>query len=612
MNDLVAHERDPISGAARGTPRKRKPKPKIKIKAKALREKQPEGARPPVSCPPARADGIFRTAIETGRTRLLITGVVLALAFVVVGARLVDLTLLRTPSEPYFAKRSRGGTIETERSDIVDRNGVLLATSLQTVSLSANPRRVIDPYEAADQIVRVFPGLNAEEVAADLSSDRGFIWIKRRLTPQQQWEINRLGVPGLEFHREETRVYPHGPLLAHILGYTDIDNRGIAGIEKTLDERLRSDTKPLRLSLDLRVQNVLHDELQSAMRTFRAVGAAGVVLDARSGEVISMVSLPDFDPNHPNAALPDARFNRATLGVYELGSTFKIFTTAMALDAGVVDLDGGYDASTPLRVARHTIRDYHAKNRWLSVPEIFMYSSNIGAAKMAIDVGGPTQKAFLASLGFLKPSAVELPEIGRPMVPEPWRPINTMTIAFGHGLSISPLHLTAGVAAMVNGGEMFDPTLVRRQPGHARHGTRVISESTSATMRRLLRLVVEQGTGRNADAKGYLVGGKTGTAEKLGSRGRYDRKTLISSFVGAFPMTRPRYVIYAVLDEPQGNKETHGYATGGWVAAPVIKGIVERMAPIVGLAPMEANAPAIRQELAIELPREGRRLASYQ
>jgi len=606
MRTLYPHDRDPISqcGAAR---RRRKPA----SKPKPQREKTAEPARPPVPCPPARTDRLFRTAIETGRTRLLITGTVMALAFVIVGVRVVDLTVLRTPSEPSQAKRSRSGNIETERADIVDRNGVLLATSLSTVSLSANPRRILDPDDATRQLLRIMPELDADELARKLSSNRTFVYVKRRLTPRQQYAVNQLGIPGLEFQREETRVYPHGQLMSHVLGHTDIDNLGVAGLEKTFNDRLRMDGRPMRLSMDVRVQYILRDELSQAMTRFDAKGAAGVVLDVQTGEVAALVSLPDFDANHPGTANDEQKFNRATLGVYELGSTFKIFTTAQALDAGIVDMRGGYDASKPLRVSRFTIRDYHAKNRWLSVPEIFKYSSNIGAAKMAMDIGGPAQKAFLADLGFLDPATIEIPEVGRPRAPNPWRPINTMTISFGHGLSVSPLHLAAGVGAMVNGGRVLTPTLIRMPEDVQRHGKQVISEHTSAQMRRLLRLVVAEGTGGKANARGYLVGGKTGTAEKINARGRYERKALISSFVGAFPMTRPRYVVYAVLDEPQGNKETHGYATGGWVAAPVIKRVVERMAPILGIAPVDPEAPEIRQALAIDPPHDGRRLASY-
>ena len=299
-------------------------------------------------------------------------------------------------------------------------------------------------------------------------------------------------------------------------------------------------------------------------------------MDVNTSEIVAMVSLPDFDPNRRDRISENAIFNRATLGVYEMGSTFKIFNTAMALDYGTTTMQDGYDASKPIRIARFTINDDHAKGRWLSVPEIFMYSSNIGSVRMAMDVGGERQRAFMERLGLLAASAVELPERGRPLSPSPWRPINTMTISFGHGIAISPVQLANGVSAIVNGGVRHPATLLRRDSAEMLMGERVVSEKTSRVMRRLLRLVVENGTGRNANAKGYLVGGKTGTAEKPGRDGAYRRKALLSSFVAAFPVNDPRYVVLAMVDEPKGNKSSYGYATGGWVAAPAVKRIVER------------------------------------
>jgi cell division protein FtsI (penicillin-binding protein 3) len=326
-----------------------------------------------------------------------------------------------------------------------------------------------------------------------------------------------------------------------------------------------------------------------------------------------MVSLPDFDPNLTGTAAEDARFNRATLGVYEMGSTFKIFNTALALDSGSATMSSGYDATNPIRIARFTINDYHAKRRWLSVPEIFMYSSNIGSVKMALDFGSDAQRGFMDKLGFLAPVSVELPERGTPMAPSPWRQINTMTIAFGHGIAVSPLHLASGVASIVNGGTRWPVTVLKRDPAVRAVGKQVISKRTSKQMRQLLRLVVENGTGRKAAAEGYLVGGKTGTAEKPGKSGAYARKALLSSFVAAFPIHDPRYVVLVMIDEPKGNKESHGYATGGWVAAPAVRRIVSRSAPLLGLFPMDEESPEIRQVLNIELPLEkGRkRLASF-
>jgi cell division protein FtsI (penicillin-binding protein 3) len=394
-------------------------------------------------------------------------------------------------------------------------------------------------------------------------------------------------------------MYPMGSLAAHALGFTDIDNKGLTGIERYFDKELRTRQDNMALSIDVRVQHVLEHELGVAMKKFSAIGAAGLVMDVTTGEVVAMSSLPSFDPNQPNAIAQDLRFNRTTLGVYEMGSTFKIFTTAMALDAGTVSLHGGYDATNPIRVARFTIRDFHAKKRWLSVPEIFMYSSNIGTVKMALDVGIPGHRNFLTTIGMMKPVAIELSETGSPLSPNRWREINSMTISFGHGLAVSPLHLVAGVSAMVNGGIYRTPTLIRRNPSETPVGKRVITAETSAKMRRLMRLVVKNGTGRNAAAPGYLVGGKTGTAEKVSGRG-YKKKALISSFVAAFPMHKPRYVVLAMLDEAKGTKETFGYATGGWVAAPVVGAVVRRIAPVLGMRPIKETDP-VRETLSIEI-----------
>jgi cell division protein FtsI (penicillin-binding protein 3) len=531
-----------------------------------------------------RFDGATKQALETGRTRLLFASLLFAVAFLVVAGRLVSVALLSSSGEPSIAETPRATQLETERADIVDRNGIVLATNLVTASLYANPREVPNPRAAAAALSKVLPELKQDEMELKLASEKSFVWLKRNLTPKQQYAVNRLGIPGLSFQREERRVYPHGNLVAHVLGFTDIDNRGIAGVEKQFEARLAEEHAPLALSIDIRLQHILKEELSKSVEDFSAIGGAGVILDARTGEVLAMVSLPDFDPNEPGRASADTRFNRATLGVYEMGSVFKVFTTAMALDEGVTSLKGGYDASHPIKVARYTITDYHAKNRWLSVPEIFIYSSNIGSAKMALDVGPEGQRAFLKKLGMLSPVALELPELGDPQGPAQWRELAAMTIAFGHGLSITPMHVAGGVATVVNGGLKVQPTLVKRE--EPVEGTRLIKPETSDALRGLMRLVVERGTGKNADAPGYRVGGKTGTAEKAAVHG-YKHSALISSFVGAFPMDAPRYVIFMAIDEPKPNKESHGYATGGWVAAPAVKRLVERMAPLVGIAPIE-------------------------
>ncbi len=527
---------------------------------------------------PVAAD---RHPVEVGHNRLIVVGAVFALVFTTIAGRLVEITLLN-PTEPHMASVRKA--LPIERGEITDRNGVLLASSLGMISVYADPRKVLDPAASAKALARVLPDLNEDTIRGRLASGRSFVYIKRNLTPRQEYDVNRLGLPGVYFQREDRRIYPQGAVVAHVLGFSDVDNHGLAGVEKFMDERLRA-SEPLQLSIDLRVQNIVRQELGVAMQKFRSVGAAGVIMDARTGELQALVSLPDFDPNEPGAAPDDARFNRVTLGVYEMGSTFKIFNTAMALETGSTTLAGGYDASRPIQISRFTITDYHAQKRWLSVPEIFMYSSNIGSVKMALDAGTSAQRAFLDRLGMLKPVKIELPEVGRPHVPQPWRPINTMTIAFGHGISVSPLHLVAGTASVVNGGFAVQPTVLKREPGEIELGERVLSLKTSESMRKLFRLVVDQGTGREAAVPGYMVGGKTGTAEKAGR--------------GGFPINEPQFVVLVMLDEPQGTKETHGFATAGWTAAPTVGRIIGRVGPLLGMMP--ADETALARTMAVNL-----------
>jgi cell division protein FtsI (penicillin-binding protein 3) len=553
---------------------------------------------PPLREPVVQLDGSAKRVLETGRTRLLVTGALFAIAFAVVALRLTSVALLQQGEEPRIAQGGTANTLPVERADIVDRNGVVLATSLPTASLYANPHQVLDPDAAASQLVGVLKELSQAEVASRLSADKSFVWLKRNLTPREQYQVNRLGIPGLYFQTEERRVYPQGALTAHVVGFTDIDNRGLAGIEQSFDDVLRDSRRPVRLSIDVRLQHILREELGRAIADFTGIGGAGAILDVTTGEMLALVSLPDFDPNQPGTASDDARFNRASLGIYEMGSTFKIFNTAMALDSGVVHLNDQFDATKPLQIGGFPIRDYHGKNRWLSVPEIFMYSSNIGSARMADQVGGEAQKAFFGRLGMLRPASIELPEVGQPLYPGTWRRINTMTISYGHGLAVSPMHLVSGVAAVINGGVMRPATLIARAPGEVSAGERVISAETSLTMRKLLRLVVEAGTGKNADVPGYVVGGKTGTADKQSGNG-YNRNSRLASFIGAFPMNDPRYVVLVMVDEPKPNATSFGYATGGWVAAPAVGRVVQRMAPLLGLMPEPVDAPTMANDLLI-------------
>ena len=538
-------------------------------------------------------EGNFKQVIETGRNRLLVTGVMFLIAFFAISFRLVDISLLGVGEYEQAYDRITADKTIIGRANIIDRNGVILATSLPTASLYADPKDIVDPEEVAKELTKVFPEMNSDELLSKLKSKSHFVWISRNLTPKQQYVVNTLGLPGIMFQRGEQRVYPHGREAAHILGLTDIDGKGIAGVEKSFATSLANDEEALQLSIDIRVQTMLRQELSKAMKEFKALGAAGAVLDVSTGEIISMVSLPDFDPNVRESMRGTAGFNRVTKGVYEMGSTFKLFTTAMALDSGVVDIGDQYDASKPITISQFVIDDYHGQNRLLTVPEILIHSSNIGTAKMAMDVGAKKQKYYLDQLGLLQNSGVELAEVGQPQYPNRWSDISTMTISYGYGVSVSPLQLANAVASLVNGGRRMSVSLLKHQSKEPPVGVRVISEKTSKQMRDLMHLVVTNGTGRNAAVPGYQIGGKTGTAEKQ-VNGRYDEKSLVSSFVGAFPIDRPRYVLLALLDEPNGTKKTFNNATGGWVAAPIVSQMIWRMASLFGILPSGSLRPKMQ------------------
>lgn len=559
----------------------------------------------------AESEGV--KVLETARTRLYVVTIVFGILFLALCFRLFTVTLwvdTVVTAEPHH----KYGAIEFSRKEITDRNGELIAVNLVTASLYADAKVVLAPEESAKKLHELLPEFSHQELINKFTSGKRFIWIKRNLTPKEQYAINALGIPGLYFKREEKRIYPQGNLFSHVLGYVGLDGKGLSGIEKTFDSELNrvdeEEGEPLQLSLDVRVQGVLHEELSHYMQEFKASGAAGIVMDVHTGEIIAMVSLPDFDPHNPGRVPDNAKFNRITLGVYELGSTFKTFNTAMALDAGVVSLRSGYDTSKPLRIGRFTIHDFHGKNRWLSVPEIFMYSSNIGSAKMALDVGSEVQQYFLRELGMLEPTPVELPEVGRPLYPSQWKEASTITISYGHGIAVTPLHAVMGMAAMVNGGIEYPPTLIRHKRGEKLTGKSIITAKTSSQMRQLLRLVVQTGTGNKADAAGYMVGGKTGTSEK-NQKGKYSKNALLSSFIGAFPMYNPKYAVFAMLDDPVGNRSTGYYATGGQVAAPVVKNVITRIGPLLGVMPVNTNDEGLRHAFWVDFPEEGKEFESY-
>lgn len=528
------------------------------------------------------------------KARLGLAIVAFAAIFSVIAVRLV---MFATVSEGHGGRRSvTQDAVATARPDILDRNGEILATDIKTPSLFAEPRKIIDVDEAVELLTAVLPDLDANEVRERLSSKRGFVWLKRDISPEQQQQIHRLGIPGVGFLTENKRVYPNGPIISHEIGYVNIDNQGIAGIEKWLDGQglaalhmagLATDRlqRPIDLAVDLRVQFALRDELAAAREKYKAKAAAGVIADVNTGEIVAMASEPDFDPNNPREANDPDHLNRLTTGVYEMGSTFKALTLAMALDSGRVSLSSTFDARVPLRYGKFEIHDFHAQKRVLTVPEIFTYSSNIGTARMALSLGVDYHKAFLKKLGQLDRLRTELPESAEPLVPKHWGELNTVTIAFGHGLSVAPLQAVMGISALVNGGKLIPPTFLRRDQSEAdRLAKRVIKTETAEKMRYLMRLNVEKGTATRANVLGYYVGGKTGTSEKVVG-GRYSKIKVLTSFTAILPADKPRYLLLIMLDEPQGLPETHGFTTSGWNAVPVGAKVIERVAPLLDIRP---------------------------
>jgi cell division protein FtsI (penicillin-binding protein 3) len=491
-----------------------------------------------------------------------------------------------------------------ERGDIVDRNGDPLARTIDAWTIAIHPNKVIgDKLALAHRLAELMPEYSEEQYFALLRSNKTFFYLRRRASPALVEAVNAIGEPGLAIQREPDRLYPQTSLAAHVIGFTDIDGHGVAGMERAFDSYLSDAAtrgQPLTLSIDSRVQQALEHELLDAMTHFSAIGAAGVVMDVHTGEVLAMTSLPQLNPNAAGQAPDDARFNRATSGVYELGSTFKPFTVAMAMDSGIIKSFGQiYNCPQELHVYGHVVHDTHPYGRACSVAEIMKESSNIGTAQIADQVGAERQKAFLKKMGFLDPVRVELKERGRTLTPgSRWGPFETMTVGFGHGIAVTPLHLATGYATLFNGGVYHPATLLKIDRNHAvPRGVRVFSEETSYKMRSLIRLVVTSGTGRKADAPGYRVGGKTGTAEKL-IGGHYTSAAVVTSFAGVFPMDEPRYVMVMMLDDPKATAETYGFHTAAWNIGPAFGIAVSRIAPLLGVQPDKNREP----DMSLVLP----------
>lgn len=513
------------------------------------------------------------------------------------------------PQPDPMARMSDGLVLpNVHRATITDRNGQPLAISLPVVAVYANPREVIDVEEAAGKINTVLPRTKIEDLITRLKQKkRQFVYLARDITPAQERAVNNLGIPGIYFMEGEKRRYPLGNTAAQIMGAVDIDDHGIAGVERYFDQRLRENMTPLRLSLDTRVQAAMHDELAQSMQHFQAIGACAILMDVRTGEIISMVSLPDYNANDFSHAPPYARFNRAVTGMYEPGSTFKLQTAAMALELNIAHIWDRF-STIPIHIGRFKISDLKSDHfaPWLSLPAVMAYSSNPAAAHIALDVGAERQRNWLQNMGFLDRVPVELPEAGRPIIPSRrnWSTTTVMTVGFGHGIAESPLAIVRGTAATGNGGILVTPTLQAQDselddnsgqgiiPATKPQGPRVLSEHTSDILRRILRLVVTEGIGKRAESPGYFVGGKTGTAEKISAHGTYLKHVNITAFTGLFPMNAPRYALYVMLDAPQPTPETHGWTTAGWIAAPLFSKIVTRTAPMLGLFPADTGRVA--------------------
>lgn len=465
-----------------------------------------------------------------------------------------------------------------KRADIMDRNGEIIATSLPTVNLFANTKLVKHPQDVAEKLNEIFPEISYERLFELLSRKKSFVYLKRNLSPAQQSQVNALGVPGLEFENCEKRVYPHKNLFAHVLGNTSVDNKGVSGLESYMDERLTTSTKPIKLSVDLGIQNTIREELEAGVEHFKAEGAAAILMNVNTGQIVAMVSVPDFNPNESLKVADRAMFNFATKGVYEAGSVFKVFNTAMCLDSGKIDVNSRFDTSKPVYFGRYRVSDPHGSHKMLTPEDILVESSNIGSTLEIMQVGKQYQREFFQKINMDKTlSDFEVTETSKPLFlsEKRWSDHSMATISYGYGISTTPLHIITAFSAIVNGGVYHEPTLLAESK---REGRRVVSENTSEKMRELLRAVVVRGTGRRANVEGYQVFGKTGTADKL-VNGKYDHKKSISTFISGFPASNPKYALLVVFDDPKGLKETFNHTEAGWNAVPITKNIITAVAP---------------------------------
>ena len=556
------------------------------------------------------ADSLFG-----GNKRLAFVFISILLAYLVIAVRLIDVSSMSC-SELAEVISHEAGKSANRRANILDRNGMILATNIETFSVYAHPRQIIRMEEAAAKVAAVLK-LNEKDILKKLKGGKQFIWIKRHITPYEQEKIRSLGIPGIYEMVDEKRVYPTERLFSHLVGYVDVDGNGIAGIERSFDETLLGSDQSLKLSVDARVQHALREELLKSIGINSAVGGFGIVADVMSGEIVAMVSLPDFDPHQTNKKDKNT-FNHATLAVHEMGSTFKILTIAMGLDTDKIRIDEAFDVSSKLKIGRFEIGDYRGKGGLLSVPEILMYSSNIGAAQIARKVGIAKQKEYWRKIGMLSLVNLPLPELGRPIYPSgnKWGDVHLITMSYGHGIAVTALHTIQAIGAVVNGGILHEPQILKMEndgvgdpSGAIPEGKRVFSAKTSNTMRGMLRLVVEQGGAKKAEVPGYFIGGKTGTSEKV-QNGGYNKKLNLSSCIGVFPIHDPKYIIFVAIDEAKSNRINAGFTTGGMIAAPIAGEVIRKMTGILGVRPYNPDDTKIAKQLYVEYTPRYRMLAS--
>ncbi len=538
---------------------------------------------------------VFSTRLDKSGFRLRL----IALAFVgvygLIDAKLVMLGLSKEP--PQSLKAVASDAVSGARPDLLDRNGEMMATDIKTMSVFAEPRRIIDKDEAVELLTAVLPDVDARELRNRIGSRKGFVWVKRGITQKQQEEVYRLGLPGVGFLPENKRVYPNGPVAAHVIGFTNLDNQGIAGIEKWVDGQglgdlkgagfdiKPQDLKPISLSIDSKATFAVRDELAKGIEHFKATAGSAAIMDVNTGEMIAYTSLPDYDPNNPVDALDPQHINRLNVGVYEMGSTFKAISIAMALEANKVTLRSTVDARDNLRYGRFTIHDFHATHRILTVPEVFVHSSNIGTARMAMMVGVDGHKAFLRKMGQLTRLQTELPESASPLVPAHWSELNTMTIAFGQGLNVAPLQAMMAVGALANGGSLITPTFLKRDSSDVRADfPKVVRPEVSEALRYLMRVNATLGSAKKIDIPGYFAGGKTGTADKI-IHGHYSKDRVNTTFMSIVPADKPKYLFFVMMEDPQAAEGTYGFHTAAWNSGDVCGKIMERVAPLLNLPP---------------------------